>query len=278
MKKVFLIGEIGINHNDDIEIAKQLIQQAKGCGWDAVKFQKRTIDIVYSKKFLESHRESPWGTTQRAQKQVLEFGHNEYSKINYFCKMNHIPWFASAWDFGSLRFLEQFDVPYHKIASPMLTSLEFVEAVAKIGKKTFISTGGSRMADILNAHAIFQKYDTEFILMHCVSIYPCPDEDCNIQFVQTLKGAFPRCEIGYSGHEIGIQPTLTAVAFGATYIERHITLDRSMYGSDQAASLERKGMVKIREYADQIQKCIGKGGKQILEQEAKTMEKLRWWK
>lgn len=272
-----LIGEIGINANGDINIAKQMINMAKGCGCWAVKFQKRMVPKVYSKEFLESPRESPWGRTQGTQKLGLEFGREDYQKINYHCKIIGIPWFASAWDTESLEFLESFDPPFHKIASPMLTNLLFVRTVASLGRPTFISTGMSKMEDILAAYDIFSQQGCEFMIMHCISLYPCPDDVCNIEMVQRLAGTFPDIKVGYSGHEVGIMPSLVAVAFGAEYIERHITLDRAMYGSDQSASLEARGIIRLVEYARQIEQCIGNGKKVVLPQEAENAKKMRYW-
>ncbi len=277
MKKVKLIGEIGINHNGNIETAKDMILMAKGCGWDYVKFQKRDINIVYDQEFLDGPRDSPWGTTQREQKEGLEFSIDDFRKINYFCKMNKIEWFSSCWDINSLHQMESFDPPFHKIASPMLTNLAFCEEVARLGRSTIVSTGMSEFNDICSVYNMFKSYDTPMIIMHCVSMYPCPPEKCNIAQVNMLKGAFPDVEIGYSGHETGISPTVAAIVMGATYIERHITLDRAMYGSDQAASIERPGMVKIRQYADEIVRCLGTEKKQILPEEKENAKKLRYW-
>lgn len=272
-----LIGEIGINANGDVNIAKQMINMAKGCGCWAVKFQKRTISKVYSQEFLESPRQSPWGSTQGTQKLALEFNREDYQKINYHCKVIGIPWFASAWDTESLDFLESFDPPFHKIASPMITHIPFVRAVASLGRPTFVSTGMSKIEDILAVYDIFTQQKCEFIIMHCVSEYPCPDEYCNIEMVVRLAETFPDIKVGYSGHEVGIMPSLVAVAFGADYIERHITLDRSMYGSDQSASLEARGITRLVEYARQIEQCIGDGKKVLLPQESENAKKLRYF-
>jgi N-acetylneuraminate synthase len=272
------IAEVGINHNGSLETAKELITMAKGCGAHAVKFQKRTIDKVYSKEFLDGPRESPWGTTQREQKMGLEFTADDYDKIDAFCKQLDITWFASAWDIDSLIFLERFAPKYHKVASAFITNDKFLHAVAELNRTTFISTGMCEFSDILNAVNIFNAHNCPYILMHCVSLYPCPDELCNISMIPKLKGAFPAVRIGYSGHERGIMPSLAAVAFGAKYIERHITLDRTMYGSDQAASLEAPGIVRLIEYAKQIETCLGDGIKVFSEQERKVAKSLRYWK
>jgi N-acetylneuraminate synthase len=274
---MFLIGEIGINANGDIKLAKDLIRLAKSLGWDAVKFQKRTIDIVYRKKFLDSPRKSQWGTTQRHQKQGLEFNFNQYEEIDLFCRINKIPWFASAWDLNSLEFLERFNVPYHKVASAFITNLQFLHAVAKIGKKTFISTGMCDIGDISKAADVFRSRDCPFVLMHCVSTYPCEPQDCNIEFIRRLKDLFPNTEIGYSGHEGGIAPTIAAMVCGATVIERHITLNRNLPGSDQAASLGKPGMIKVAEFAEEIEVCMGDGNKTFSEAEREVARKLRYW-
>jgi len=271
-----LVAEIGINANGDIKIAKQLINMAKGCGCNYVKFQKRNVDKVYAKT-LDKPRESPWGTTEGQQKHGLEFSFEEYQQINYHCKMIGIPWFASAWDADSLDFLETFNPPFHKVASPMATNHKFVRAVASLGRPTFVSTGACRMEDILAAYDIFSVARCELILMHCVLEYPCPPEKLNIRMVQTLQGMFPGITVGYSGHEVGVIPSVLAVAFGAEFIERHITLDRSMYGSDQAASLEAPGITKLVSWACQAEKCLGDGKKVITEKEAENAKKMRWF-
>ena len=276
---MYYIAEIGINHNGDIELAKNLITMAKGCGADAVKFQKRTIDVVYDRDFLDSPRNSPWGTTQYDQKKGLEFGYNEYDAIDQHCKLLDIDWFGSAWDLKSLYFLDGYDPPYHKVASAMLTNTGFLEHVAKIGRPVILSTGMSTTKEILRAVQILRDANVpKLVLMHCVSVYPCNDEDCNIRNVEHLAGMFPDVEIGYSGHERGIMPSLTAIALGANYIERHITLDRTMYGSDQAASLERRGLARLIEYGNQVKKCLGKPG--LTKRSGAEMDvakKLRYW-
>lgn len=273
----FIIAEIGINHNGDIEIAKKLIDMAKECKADAVKFQKRTIDIVYSPEFLASPRKSPWGTTQREQKEGLELGKEEYDEIDAYCKEKGIYWFASAWDEKSQEFLRQYDLPFNKIASAMLTHKNLLEMVAEEGKHTFISTGMSTFEQIDRAIEIFEKKGCPYTLMHCVSVYPCPDEWCNILMVKTLKERY-NCPVGYSGHEHGILPSALAVAFGAVAIERHITLDRSMYGSDQAASLEKRGLELLVRDCKDVKRILGTGEKIIIPEEEKVAYKLRYFK
>lgn len=272
-----IIAEIGINHNGDMDTAKALILMAKECGADWVKFQKRNIDLVYTPEMLAGPRESPWGTTQREQKEGLEFSENEYAEINYFCRANKIGWFASAWDLDSLAFLESLDVRRHKIASTMTTNLVFVEAVARIRKLTYISTGACTWEDIEAAVDIFDKHHCPFVLMHCVMEYPCPDERCNIQMITTLRNRYPGTVIGYSGHEVGLTPSVVAAALGADVIERHITLDRSMYGSDQSASLERRGLELLVKYCREVEPCLGDGEKVVTPKEEVNAGKMRYW-
>jgi N-acetylneuraminate synthase len=273
----FIIAEIGINHNGDLEIAKRLIDMAKDCGCDAVKFQKRDINTVYTQEFLDSPRKSPWGTTQRQQKEGLEFGFSEYKQIDDYCREKGIPWFASAWDLKSQDFLVLFDLPYNKIASAMLTHLELVATVAREGKPTFISTGMSSWEQIDTVVSIFSALSCPFTLMHTVSAYPIRDIDCNIDMIRTLKDryGFP---VGYSGHETGLLPSVLAAALGAMAIERHITLDRCLYGSDQAASLEKHGLELLVRDTRIVRSTIGDGVKTVLEAERATERSLRYWR
>lgn len=273
----FIIAEIGINHNGDIDIAKQLIDMAKNAGCDAVKFQKRTVDVVYSKEFLDSPRESPWGMTQRAQKEALEFGKKEYDIIDDYCKQLNIDWLASAWDIESHLFLRQYNLKYNKVASPMLTNTPFLEVIAEEGKHTFISTGMSTYDDIDKAVDIFRKHECSFTLMHCQSAYPAPEEDLNLLCIKTLKERY-NCPVGYSGHEVSPMPSIVAAALGAVAIERHITLDRVMYGSDQAASLEARGLQILVTNAKSISKYLGDGVKKISSEEQSIANKLRYFR
>ncbi|MDC0192756.1 N-acetylneuraminate synthase family protein [Alphaproteobacteria bacterium] len=252
----YIIAEIGINHNGNLDIAKKLIDIAVKSNVDAVKFQKRTIEKVYSKELLDSIRESPWGTTQRDQKLGLEFDKNQYDEINKYCKSKNIDWLASAWDLESLDFLDQYNLQYNKIASAMIVDEKFVKEVAKKNKHTFISTGMSTEENISNAVSIFRKANTSFELMHCVSTYPMDASDANLLTIEALKKKYS-CDVGYSGHEPGVAISLAAVALGATSIERHITLDRSMYGSDQAASLESRGLGELVGSIKKIELAIG---------------------
>jgi N-acetylneuraminate synthase len=275
IKKPYLIAEIGINHNGDINIAKQLIQNAKNCGFNAVKFQKRTIDIVYDKKTLDTPRESPWGTTTREQKLGLEFEKREYDEIDKYCKELNIEWLASAWDVQSLKFLDNYNLKYNKIASAMIIDQNLLNEVAKQKKYTFISTGMSTKDDIDNAVNIFKKNNCSFELMHCVSTYPMKAEDANLVTINELKKEYD-CDVGYSGHENGVVISLAAVMLGITSLERHITLDRTMYGSDQAASLEFSGMKDLTGSIEKILIALGEPsvGK-ILDEEIPIAKKLR---
>lgn len=271
---VFVIAEVGINHNGDLEIAKKLIEWAALADCDAVKFQKRTIDKVYTKEYLDSYRESPWGTTQRAQKEGLEFGKAEYDEIDRYCKENNIAWFASAWDPESQEFLRQYDLKYNKIASAMLTNDELLKMVASEKKYTFIATGMSTYEEIDHAVEIFRGYDCPFELMHCNSTYPMPKEEANLRMIPALKERY-QCKVGYSGHETGRIVSSSAVALGATSIERHITLDNTMYGSDQAASLNVEDLLRLVKDIRLIETILGDGKKVLSERELATKKKLR---
>ena len=274
--EVYVIAEIGINHNGDLKIAKELIKVSKNAGADAVKFQKRTIDVVYSKDILDSPRESPWGKTQRDQKNGLEFGASEYDEIDLYCKKLEIDWFASAWDIESQTFLSKYNLKYNKIASAMATNLEFVEVVALENKPTFISTGMCTMEEIEKVVNIFNEKKCPFILMHTNSEYPSKEENLNLKMIQTLKEEF-HVNVGYSGHESSVSPSVYAVAFGAVAIERHITLDRAMYGSDQSASLEPVGFSRLVSMIRKLNLIYGDGIKKITDEEIKISEKLRYW-
>ena len=275
MKKIKLIAEIGINHNGDINLAKKLIDKSKECGFDIVKFQKRDINIVYSQSFLDSPRESPWGSTQRDQKKGIEFGLEEYIEIDKYCKKIGIDWFASAWDVNSLKFLDKFNLQFQKVASAMIVDLNFLKEVSKRKKHTFISTGMSTLKNIENAVDIFKQNNCPFELMHCVSTYPMKEKDANLITINALKKMF-KCEVGYSGHEVGLAVSLAASMMGISSLERHITLDRSMYGSDQAASLEINGMRQLTKLIKEMHLSLGeeKVGF-ILDEEKKIAKKLR---
>ena len=272
---VFITAEIGINHNGDVEIAKKLIDVAKQCGCDAVKFQKRTVEKVYSKEVLDTPRESPWGTTTKEQKLGLEFNKTEYDIIDSYCKERKIDWYASAWDKDSQLFLRQYNLKYNKIASAMLTNIELAEIIADERKKTFISTGMSTIDQIKQIVEIFRKKNCPFELMHSNSSYPMKFEEANLKCITTLKKEFG-CDVGYSGHENGSYIVcIPAVMLGATSIERHITLDRSMYGSDQSASLEKAGLERLVRDIRKIDSILGDGIKRVWDSEKPVMKKLR---
>lgn len=276
MSEVFFIGEIGINHNGDLNIAKKLIDLAKESGCNAVKFQKRDISVVYTKEELDKPRESPWGTTTREQKLGLEFEKSQYDEIDQYCKKVGIDWFASAWDLNSQKFLKSYDLKYNKIASALLTYDDLLEMVAQEGKHTFISTGMSTIEQIDHAIEIFRKYKCPFTVMACTSTYPCKIEECNVRSVQTLRYRYPdSIGIGYSGHETGLIPTILAVSLGANYIERHITVSRVLYGSDQAASLEDSGLEKLIRDVRQVETILGDGHKVVYDSEKAICKKLR---
>ncbi|MDB3973969.1 N-acetylneuraminate synthase family protein [Alphaproteobacteria bacterium] len=272
---IYFISEIGINHNGDMSIVKKLIDLAKEAGSDAVKFQKRDIDLVYSKKDLDKLRESPWGSTQREQKQGLELSIDDYSEIDKYCSQVGIDWFASAWDINSLNFLEKFNLKYNKIASPMIISNEILEATSKQKKHTFISTGMSNIQQIDNAVKIFKNNNCSFELMHCISTYPMKPELANLNTINGLRERY-KCDVGYSGHEGGIAISYAAAAMGITSLERHITLDRTMYGSDQAASLEPKGLRELIGAIRKIDLAMGEDMTgHVFDDEIPNAEKLR---
>jgi N-acetylneuraminate synthase len=272
--KTFIIAEIGINHNGSLSTAKKLINKAIEVGCDAVKFQKRTVDRVYTQEFLDSPRESSWGDTQRVQKEGLEFGKEEYDEIDIYCKEKDIEWFASAWDIESQLFLRQYNLKYNKIASPMLTHKKLLETVAEEGKYTFISTGMSTMEQVEKAVKIFRDLECPFELMHCNSSYPTEDFNSNLKCIKTLRERYG-CKVGYSGHEKGIQITLAAVSLGATSVERHITLDKYMYGSDQFISVNPMDLIKLCKIIRIIETSMGNGKKTLREEERKVLNSLR---
>ena len=271
---IFITAEIGINHNGDMDICKNLIDVAVDAGCNAVKFQKRDIDEVYTQEFLNSARESPWGTTQRAQKEGLEFDESQYMEIDKYCKDKKIDWFASAWDTNSQKFLRKFNCKYNKVASAMLVHYELLELIADEKRHTFISTGMSTHNDIEKAIEIFNHKSCSYELMHTVSTYPMKDEDANLNLIKTLKEKY-NCDVGYSGHETGLAISYAAAALGVSSLERHITLDRAMYGSDQSASLEPSGLRMLVGGVRKIDLAMGDGEKKILEQEVPIAEKLR---
>jgi N-acetylneuraminate synthase len=275
-KGCFVIAEIGINHNGSVGLAKQLIDMAVETGCDAVKFQKRTIEIVYPADVLDTPRESPWGKTTRDQKLGLELGEAEYDEIDAYCKERRIPWFASAWDIPSQRFLRKYPLRFNKIASAMVTHLDFLKVVAEERKPTFLSTGMSTFADIDRAVDIFRSAKCPVILMHAVSVYPAQDDELHLNGIRALADRY-HMPVGYSGHEVSPMPSIVAAALGAIVIERHITLDRAMYGSDQSASLERRGLEILVNEVKRLREYLGNGEKTVSARELAVARKLRYF-
>jgi N-acetylneuraminate synthase len=269
----YVIGEIGINHNGNIEIAKNLILAAKKAGVDAVKFQKRTPEICVPLEQQSQMRDTPWGyITYLEYRHKVEFGFDEYQEIARYAREVGIDWFASAWDIPSLEFMEKFDPPTHKIASALLTDKELLRAHRDTGKPLILSTGMSTMQQIREAVEILGE--DRLLLCHTTSSYPCPPEELNLSMIKTLKENF-NCPIGYSGHEVGLVPTAIAVAMGACLVERHITLDRSMWGSDQSASVEPQGLSTLVKYIRVTEKALGDGVKHVYDSEKSSLSKLR---
>ena len=271
---IFICAEIGINHNGDMDICKQLIDVAVETGCDAVKFQKRDIELVYSKELLDSPRESPWGTTQRDQKLGLEFELEEYNEIDKYCNQKNIEWYASSWDLKSQLFLKQFNTKYNKIASAMLVYDDLLRQVASEGKHTFISTGMSSYEQIDHAVDIFKSAQCTFELMHTVSTYPMKDIHANLNMIPALRERYG-VNVGYSGHEAGLAVSCAAAALGITSLERHITIDRSMYGSDQAASVSPSGLKNLVGSVHKIQQAKDDVIKRITDDELVVASKLR---
>ena len=272
---VFIVSEIGINHNGSLKIAKQLIDMAVETGCDAVKFQKRTVEKIYSKEVLDTPRESPWGKTTREQKLGLEFSEKQYKTIDQYCKKKNIDWYLSCWDVQSQIQMRKFKTKYNKVASAMLVHEKLLKTIAEEKKHTFISTGMSSMCDIEKAINIFKKFKCSFELMHSHSAYPMAIEEANLKLIQTLQKKF-KCNVGYSGHETSsyILPVI-ATSLGATSIERHITLNRAMYGSDQAASLEKSGLKRMVRDVRLVEIVLGNGKKKIWDSELPAQKKLR---
>ena len=276
MNKIFIISEIGINHNGDLKVAKKMIDASIQAGADAIKFQKRDINIVYSEEQLKKLRTSPFGTTEREQKEGLEFNEKEYDEIDNYCREKNIIWFSSAWDVNSLKFLDKYNSKYNKVASAMIVDEIFLNEVAKRKKHTFISTGMSNFDMIDKAVKIFKENDCSFELMHCISAYPFDSEMANLNMIKILKDKY-KCSVGYSGHEKGGKLiSLAAVALGSTSLERHLTLDRTMYGSDQAASITPIGFESLVSNVRILEKALtGNEDKIILNEEKPVAEKLR---
>ena len=274
-KKTFIIGEIGINHNGSIENAIKLIDYAKKYDFDAVKFQKRTIDLIFSPEELDKDRDTPFGKKNGDLKRGLEFGKKEYDTIDQYCKKVGIEWFASPWDIESYKFLLDYKPKYMKVALCLLTIKPLIKEIASNDSyRTFISTGMSTITEIDEAVKIFKdNNNNNFELMHCVSTYPCKSEEVNLNIIETLRKRY-ECDIGYSGHEEGLQISCAAVALGATSIERHITLNRTMYGSDQAASISPEGMRILSRDIRVTEKAMGSSEKNIQESEKPIRKKL----
>ncbi|MGB4595931.1 MAG: N-acetylneuraminate synthase family protein [Anaerolineaceae bacterium] len=269
----YLIGEIGINHNGSLENAKALIKAAKKGGLDAVKFQKRTPLLCVPEHQRSQMRDTPWGYISYLDyRYKVEFGQEEYTEIDRYCKEIGIDWFASSWDVPSIEFIEQFNPPTHKIPSALLTDHELIRAYKATGKPLIVSTGMSTLDEIKDAMDILDE--DNIVLCHTTSSYPCPPEELNLNMIPTLKQMY-HCPIGYSGHEVGLVPSVVAVALGACLVERHITLDRSMWGSDQSASVEPQGVETLVKYIRVIEKSLGDGVKQVYDSEKSSLSKLR---
>ncbi len=268
----YVVAEIGINHNGDLALAKRLIDVAVNCGCSAVKFQKRTVDVVYTAEELRRPRESPFGETNGELKRALEFGADQYAEIDAHCRQKGIVWFASPWDEASVDFLERFDVPCHKVASASLTDDHLLRHIRATGKPIILSTGMSTMAQI--DHAVEVLGSGQLILLHATSTYPASYDELNLKVIPALAQRF-HVPVGYSGHETGIASSVAAVALGAAMVERHLTLDRAMWGSDQAASLEPNGMQRLVRDIRLVETSMGDGRKRLFEREIPIMTKLR---
>ena len=277
-KKPFLIAEIGINHNGSVKLAKKIIDLAKRYGFDAVKFQKRNPDISTPDQQKNKMRDTPWGYISYLEyKKKIGFNYKEFKQLDNYCKKIKILWFASAWDIESQNFLKKFKTKYNKVASSMLTNLDLIKVIAKEKKHTFISTGMSNIKDIKNCVNIFKKNNCKYTLLHCVSTYPCDDEDLNLNMILTLKKIF-KCSVGYSGHESSVSPSIIAATLGATAIERHITIDRSMWGTDQSASLSEEGIKTLTGTINKLSLVLGNGKKTISKNEREMLKKFKYWR
>lgn len=268
----FIIAEVGINHNGDIEIAKKIIDTAVSAGCDAVKFQKRTIELVYTPEELAKPRENPFGTTNGDLKRGLEFNEDKYKEIDGYCRQKGIMWFASPWDIKSVDFLEKFNVPCYKIASACLTDDELLKYIKSKGKPIFLSTGMSTIEQI--KHAVSVLGEENLVLLHCTATYPSKFEELNLKVIPWMKENFS-CPIGYSGHGTGISDSTIAVVLGACCVERHVTVNRTMWGSDQAASLEPRGLELVVRDIREIPAMVGDGKKIVYESEKPIIQKLR---
>jgi len=271
---VFIVAEIGINHNGSLEIAKKLIESAKAAGCDAVKFQKRTPELCVPKDQWNIERDTPWGRmTYIDYRYKVEFTEDNYSEIDRFCKENDIIWFASCWDEEAVDFVEQFNVPLYKTASASLTDKNLLLKHKRLNKPTIVSTGMSTIEEIEEAEKLFEGKN--ILIAHSTSSYPCPNEELNLKMITTLREKYPEIPIGYSGHETGLAPTWAAVSLGASFVERHITLDRAMWGSDQAASVEPNGFNRLVRNIRDIEIALGDGIKRVYPSEMSARTKLR---
>lgn len=268
----FIIAEIGINHNGSVDLAKKMIDEAVMAGCDAVKFQKRTVNKVYTPQELDVYRPNYYGSTNRDLKLGLELSYEDYAEIDKYCKSKSIMWFASCWDVDSIDFIEQFDVPCHKVASALLTDDEFLLKLKKTGKPILLSTGMSTLDEIRNAVKLIG--DDNLVIFHCTSTYPTEHNEVNLRVIEELRKEFD-CPIGYSGHERGLLPSVLSVQLGAAAVERHITVDRTLWGSDQAASLEPEGLRRMVRDIREVKNILGDGRKVVYDSELPVKKKLR---
>ena len=274
---IFIIAEAGINHNGDIALAKRLMDIAKSAGCDAVKFQKRAPEICVPKAMRNVMRETPWGDmTYFDYKKRIEFGSDGYDEIDRYAKEIGIAWSASAWDLPSLDFLEKYEIPFHKVASALATNIPFLKAVAKIGKLTYVSTGMCTWMDIDTIVRIFAEAQCPMVLMHTISTYPADESQLNLRMIQTLAERYG-LPVGYSGHEASISPSITAAALGAVAVERHITIDRTMWGTDHSASLEPAGLTNLVGALRKVAGSLGDGERKVVPGEASVAKKMRYW-
>ncbi|WP_338867923.1 N-acetylneuraminate synthase family protein [Spirosoma sp. SC4-14] len=274
----YIIAEIGINHNGSLDLAKQLIDEAVAAKADAVKFQKRTPEICVPRDQWNIMRDTPWGRMSYIDyKRKTEFGVLEYTAIDQYCRERGIDWFASAWDVESVDFLEDFEPCLYKLASASLTDLALIEKILHTGRPLMLSTGMSTMTEIDEAITLVEKFDADYPLLvaHSTSAYPCKPEELNLRMVPTLQAAYPNIPIGYSGHETGLATTVAAVTLGATFVERHFTLDRAMWGSDHAASVEPQGLQRLVRDIRDVETALGDGVKKVYDSELGPMKRLR---